>query len=204
MKVTRAAAAALAVVLGLGVAACSGSPGTSAASSTSASSSAPSSSAPESSTDPTEEAKSQAVALIPTYLRTIDDLYLDSTRSLDDIYDVAVAPEATAEATAIGAFRSQGYRQVGRSELVTASASSVDLTNDPAASPSPVLPSVVVTACVDVSQVQATDQSGMSVVAPDRPRYLIQRLTVVNTDYPDASSWRVSAAPNTQAQSCDG
>ncbi|WP_254781868.1 hypothetical protein [Modestobacter sp. DSM 44400] len=162
------------------------------------------SSATESSTDPAEGAKVQAVGLIPTYLRTIDDLYLEPSRSLDDIYDVAVAPEATAEATAIETFRAQGYRQVGRSQLVTTSASSVDLTNDPAASPSPVLPNVVVTACVDVSQVQAIDQSGTSVVPPDRPRYLVQRLTVVNTNYPDATSWRVSAAPNAQAQSCDG
>jgi hypothetical protein len=200
---TRPAAAAFAAVVGLGVAACSTSPGAPVASSPPASSSTPSSSAPQRSTDPTEEARSQAVALIPSYLRTIDDLYLDSARPLDDIYDVAVAPEATAEASAIGAFRSQGYRQIGRSELVTASASSVDLAGDPAASPAPEFPSVLVTACVDVSQVQAIDQGGTSVVAPDRPRYLIQRLTVVNANYPDASSWRVSAAPNTQAQSCD-
>jgi hypothetical protein len=117
---------------------------------------------------------------------------------------VAVTPEATAQATAIGTFRSQGFRQVGRSELVTATAESVDLTSDPAASPSPIFPTVVVTACLDVSQVQATDASGNSVVPADRPRYLIARLTVVNPDYPDASSWRVSEAPNRQAQSCDG
>jgi hypothetical protein len=201
---TRPATAALAIAVGVCVAGCSAAPRDSAASSPPATSRAPSSGASSSSTDPTDEAKSQAVALIPTYLRTIDDLYLDAMRPVDDIYDVAVAPEATAEATAIGAFRSQGYRQVGRSELVTASASSVDLTDDPAASPAPSLPRVVVIACVDVSQVQAIDASGASVVAPDRARYLIQRLTVVNTNYPEASSWRVSAAPNTQAQSCDG
>jgi hypothetical protein len=204
MTAKRTAAAPLAVLVALGVAACSGSSGTPAPSSIPEASGAPSSSASETSTNATKDAESQAVALIPTYLRTIDDLYLDSSRSLDDIYTVAVAPEATAEATAIGTFRTQGNRQVGRSQLVTASAGSVDLTTDPAASPSSVLPSVVVTACVDVSRVKATDAVGTSVVPPDRPKYLLQQLTVVNTNYPDPSSWRVSAAPNTQAQSCDG
>ncbi|WP_092195916.1 hypothetical protein [Blastococcus tunisiensis] len=150
-----------------------------------------------------EEAQALAVALVPDYLGTIDDLYLDPSLPLDGIHQVAVAPEATAQATAIGKFRSQGYRQTGRSQLVAASAVSVDLSNSPAASPSPAFPTVVVTACVDVSQVGAVDATGQSIVPPDRPRYLIQQLTVVNPDYPDTSSWRVSEAPNRQAESCD-
>ncbi|RBY95262.1 hypothetical protein DQ237_14370 [Blastococcus sp. TF02-8] len=153
---------------------------------------------------PAEEAQELAVDLVPEYLRMIDDLYLDPSLALDGIYEVAVAPEATAQATAIGKFRSQGYRQTGRSQLVTASAVSVDLSNDPAASPSPVFPTVVVSACVDVSQVDAVDATGESIVPPDRPRYLVQQLTVVNPDYPDTSSWRVSEAPNRQAESCEG
>ncbi|CCG02716.1 conserved protein of unknown function; putative acyltransferase domain [Blastococcus saxobsidens DD2] len=153
---------------------------------------------------PAEEAQELAVDLVPEYLRMIDDLYLDPSLALDGIYEVAVAPEATAQATGIGKFRSQGYRQTGRSQLVTASAVSVDLSNDPAASPSPVFPTVVVSACVDVSQVDAVDATGQSIVPPDRPRYLVQQLTVVNPDYPDTSSWRVSEAPNRQAESCDG
>ena len=134
---------------------------------------------------PAEEAQELAVALVPDYLETIDDLYLDPSLPLDGIHQVAVAPEATAQATAIGKFRSQGYRQTGRSQLVTASAVSVDLSNRPAASPSPVFPTVVVTACVDVSEVGAVDATGQSIVPPDRPRYLIQQLTAVNPHYPD-------------------
>jgi hypothetical protein len=203
MTAARTVVAALAAVLSLGVAACSSSSDAPAAPSTSMEPSAPTSAASSSSTDPTDVAEAQVIALVPTYLQVIDDLYLDATRSLDDLYSVAVAAEATSEATAIGTFRAQDYRQVGRSKLVTTSVSSIDLTNDPAASPSPVLPTVVVTACVDVSQVQATDAAGASVVPADRPDYLVAQLTVVNIDYPDASSWRVSAAPNSQARSCD-
>ena len=202
MRVTRAAATAVVAAV-LTVSGCSSSGN---GSSTAPISTAPgsSSSAAPSPADPSTDAEAQAVAFVPTYVRTIDDLYLDPARPLDDLYEVAVAPEATAQATAIGTFRSQGYRQVGWSQVVTATADSVDLTTDPAASPSPTLPTVVVTACVDVSQVQATDASGTSVIPADRPRYLVARLTVVNPNYPDASSWRVSEAPNRQAQSCDG
>jgi hypothetical protein len=153
--------------------------------------------------NPAEDAQTRAIALIPTYLRTIDDLYLDPSRPLDDIYEVAVDSEATAQATAIGMFRSQGYRQIGRAQLVTATADSVDLEGDPAASPSPTLPTVLVTTCVDVSQVQAVDGAGNPVVPTGGPTHLIARLVVVNLQYPDASSWRVSEASNTQAQSCD-
>ena len=201
---TRARAAALAVLLASGVAACSSSPEPSTAPSPPTTSSPAASTAATTSTDPGGEAEAQALALVPTYFQVIDDLYLDPSRSLDDVYRVAVAPEATSEATAIQTFRSQGYRQAGRAQLVRTAVSSADLTGDDAASPAPVLPTVIVTACVDLSQVQATDANGVSVVPADRPRYLIAQVSVVNIDYPDSASWRVSAAPNTQAQSCDG
>lgn len=204
MTVMRAAAGAAAVLLALTASGCSSSsdPGSSS-SPTSGTSTSQTPSPSPTTRSPAEEAQALAVALVPDYLGTIDDLYLDPSLPLDGIYQVAVAPEATAQATAIGKFRSQGYRQTGRSQLVTASAASVDLSNSPAASPSPVFPTVVVTACVDVSQVDAVDATGQSIVPPDRPRYLVQQLTVVNPDYPDTSSWRVSEAPNRQAESCD-
>ena len=205
MTVTRTAAAVAAVVLGLTASGCSSSsdPGPSS-SPTSTTSTSQTSSAPRTSPSPTQDAQAQAVAFVPTYLQKIDDLYLDRSLPLDEIYQVAVAPDAVTEATAIGKFRAEGYRQTGRVQLVTASADIVDLTNSPAASPSPVLPTVVVTACVDVSQVSAVDATGQSIVPAGRPRYLIEELSVVNPHYPDPSSWRVSEASNRQAQSCDG
>lgn len=201
----RATAGAAAVLLALTTLGCSSSsdPGSSSAPTAGTSSSQTSSPSPTT-PSPAEEAETLAVALVPDYLGTIDDLYLDPSLPLDGIHQVAVAPEATAQATAIGKFRSQGYRQTGRSQLVSASAGSVDLSNNPAASPSPVFPTVVVTACVDVGEVDAVDVSGASIVPSGRPRYLVQQLTVVNPDYPDTSSWRVSEAPNRQAESCDG
>lgn len=197
----RTAATTLAVV-GLAVSACSSSPDPSQPSA----SATPSHSITATATEPDAQqaARTQVIAFIPAYLRMIDDLHSDANRPLDDIYQVATTPEANTEATAIGKFRAQGYRQTGRSRLVAASAESVSLGTSASASPSPSAPTVVVRACVDVSQVDAVDLSGHSVVAPGRPDYLIEELTVVNPHYPDASSWRVSQAPNRQAQSCGG
>ena len=192
------------MVIGLMVSGCSSSADGSSTSSASETSAAPSSSAAPTTANPSQVAESQAVAFVPTYVGAIDDLYLDPSRALDDIYQVAVAPDAVAEATAIGKFRAQSYRQTGRVQLVSASADSVDLTNSPAASPSPVLPSVAVTACLDVSQVDAVDATGQSIVPADRPQYLVEQLTMVNPHYPDPSSWRVSTASNRQARSCGG
>jgi hypothetical protein len=203
VSVKRTAAGAAAVVMALTALGCSSSDPDSSSAPTSETSTSQTPSPSPTASSAAEEAQALAVALVPDYLGTIDDLYLDPSLPLDGIHEVAVAPEATAQATAIGRFRSQGYRQTGRSQLVTASAASADLSNSPAASPSPVFPTVVVTACVDVGQVGAVDASGTSIVPSGRPRYLIQQLTVVNPDYPDTSSWRISDAPNRQAQSCD-
>ena len=89
---------------------------------------------------------------------------------------MAVAPDATTEAKAIGKFRAQGYRQEGRSQLVNTSAKSVNLGNDSSALSSS-LPTVVVSACIDVGQVGAVNASGMSVVPAERPKYLIEQLS---------------------------
>src|SRR3954469_15370685 len=108
---TRAAAAAAAVVLGLTVSACSSSGDASSTAATSATSSSPSWSAAPTTANPSQDAQSQAVAFVPTYLGTIDDLYLDPSRALDDIYQIAVAPDAVAGAPGMG---SSALRVTGR------------------------------------------------------------------------------------------
>ncbi|WP_299960148.1 hypothetical protein [uncultured Modestobacter sp.] len=204
MTSMRTVAAGVALLVVPFVSSCSSSGPSSSTEPSALTSSSPSSNTPTVAPDPGQDARSEALALVPSYLRAIDDLYLDPSRALDELYEVTVAPEAAAQATAIAQFRSQGSRQTGRAQLVTAAAGEVDLTSEPGATPSPVLPTVVVTACVDVSQVQAVDSAGTSIVAPSRPDYLIEQLTIVNINYPDPASWRVSEAPNTQAQTCDG
>jgi hypothetical protein len=202
VAVRRATATAAAVVLGLTVSGCSSS-GDASSTALTSSTSSPSSSAAPTVANPSQDAQSEAVAFVSTYLGMIDDLRLDPSRPLDDIYQVAVAPEATAQASAIGELRSQDYRQTGRSRLVTAAVEGAPGNSDAAAAP-PGLPTVVVSACVDVTDVGAVDAAGQSVVPPGRPGFLIAQLTMVNPRQIDASSWRVSEAVNRQAQSCSG
>jgi hypothetical protein len=202
VAVRRATATAAAVVLGLTVSGCSSS-GDASSTALTSSTSSPSSSAAPTAANRSQDAQSEAVAFVPTYLGMIDDLRLDPSRPLDDIYQVAVAPEATAQASAIGELRSQDYRQTGRSRLVTAAVEGAPGNSDAAAAP-PGLPTVVVSACVDVTDVGAVDAAGQSVVPPGRPGFLIAQLTMVNPRQIDASSWRVSEAVNRQAQSCSG
>ena len=198
---------ALALALVAALSACQGSstptadPSTSATSEPTSTSPDPTSPSPTS-TSPTDEASARAIALVPNYLKTIDDLYSDQTLPLNRLYDVAVTPEVTREASAIGRFRARGYRLTGRSKLVKTTVRTVSLTDHPSASPSPRVPIVSVTACVDVSGVQAFDKTGKSVVPKNRPKYLIERLTITNREYPDQTGWRVSHAPNKQAASC--
>ena len=197
-------AAALVVVTG-----CSSSGGgkptdnpTSSPPSTSSSASdSPSSSSPPAT--PSEVAATQAEAFVPTYLAELDKLYLDPTKPLNDIYQVATGDDARTEIVGIGKFRSQNYRQTGSSVLVHVTAGKVDLANNPKANP-PKYPSVSITACVDVGGVGAVDAKGKSIVPPNRKKYLISTLTIVNIKYPSNASWRVSAAPNRQADSCSG
>jgi hypothetical protein len=155
-------------------------------------------------TSPAAEASAQAVALVPIYLKTIDDLFLDPTLSLNRLHNVTVSPEFLIEASGIAKFRGRDYRQIGKVRLVKTSVIRVSLVNRPRASPSPHWPTVWVTTCVDVSGVQAYDANGTSVLQPGRPDFVIQRLTVTNPQFPDRTGWRVSHAPNEQAASCDG
>jgi hypothetical protein len=202
VAVRRATATAAAVVLGLTVSGCSSS-GDASSTALTSSTSSPSSSPAPTTANPSQEAQSEAVAFVSTYLGMVDDLRLDPSRPLDDIYQVAVAPEATAQASAVGELRSRGYRQTGLSRVVTAAVVGAPESSG-AAAPSSALLTVVVNACVDVRQVGAVNAAGQSVVPPGRPGYLIEQLTVVNPRHPDAASWRVSEAVNRQAQSCSG
>lgn len=201
MKGIRRVATTTLALLGLSVSACSSSTRVSEA---------PASTAPHESTssaastgaDTTPSVRDSVLAFVPTYVRTLDDLRTDPTQPLDDIYQVAVAPEATAEATSIGRLRSNGYRQTGRSQLVKASIVDATATAPASSGSSASASSVVVNACLDVGQVDAVDQQGKSVLPSGRPRYLIEQLTVVNSRESDPAAWRVSQAPNSQAQSC--
>lgn len=163
----------------------------------------PTPSTPSPSTSPADVAEQQATAFVPIYLAELDKLYSDPTVSINDIYRVAVQPESTREATAIARLRSANERQTGTSQLVKTSGASVHMAGLGGTSGTAKYPTVQLTACVDVSGVSVKDAKGKVLGSASRPKYLVESLTIVNIKYPDASGWRVSAAPNKQANTCD-
>jgi len=177
------------------LAACSGSD----APAESAESSSSTSVARSTTADPEQLAVEEATALVTAYWRTVDQLYSDPTLPIDTVYEVAVDPEAASEAAAIQTFRASGYTQTGQSRVVSVTPGAVDI----AAAAGDLL-SVQITACIDVTQVGATSSDGAALTPAQRSPFLVSELTIVNTAYPDSSSWRVSSAPNTQAQACPG
>ena len=156
-----------------------------------------------SATDANSIAARQATAFVPTYLAGLDKLYSDPTDSINDIYLVAVQPEATNEALGIAKYRASNYRQSGSQHLITVSGPSVHMSGLGGNSGNASYPTVQLTACVDVSAVTVTDAQGERVGNPDKPTYLIESLTIVNINYPAAAGWRVSDAPNRPASACD-
>ena len=154
--------------------------------------------------DPSRAAIDEATALIPKYLETLDKLYNNPAVSLDGIHNVAIQPESTVEAVAIGKFRAGGYRGVGRTKLVSTSAASAYLNGLGGSGPTAKSPAVKVTACVDVSGSGATDAKGKAVGDPKKAKYLLEKLTIVKVNFSGTIGWRVSNAPNSEASSCGG
>jgi hypothetical protein len=139
---------------------------------------------------------------VPTYEAELDRLYSDPTISINDIYLVAVQPEATDDALGIAKYRAADFRQTGAQKLVKLSGISVHMSGLGGTSANAKYPAVKLTACVDVSGVKVTDARGKPVGNPNNPKYLLESLTIVNIKYPSVTGWRVSDAPNKQANSC--
>lgn len=154
--------------------------------------------------DPSKAAIDDAVALIPTYLKTLDKLHNDPAAPLDEIHNVAIEPEFSVEAVAIGRFRAAGYRGYGQTELVSTSGAIAHLTGLGGSTPTAKSPTVKVTACVDVSKAGAKDAKGKAVGDPKRAKYLVEKLTIVKVNFSGTTGWRVSNAPNSEASSCGG
>ena len=149
-----------------------------------------------------EVAKAQALAMLPAYYKTLDRMYDDPTLPLNEIYKVAVQPNALEEIKAVGTNRARGNRSSGFAKLVRATVTGVNLYADPKAKPTPLFPSVNVASCIDVSGVTGTDDKGRSLVPKDRPPYLVEQLTIVNLGYPHKAFWRVRMRRNKEAAAC--
>jgi hypothetical protein len=158
---------------------------------------------PTASTDPTprQRAASAAVTQIRRYELLIDDLTLHRKLSLDRLYTVATQPDVTDEIAFLNHFRSANDRQVGRVDVTSMRVQKVSLGNRPGARPRR-MPTVEITACLDVSHVRAFGPTGRSIVPKSRKPYYLTRLRLVNVKYPDPKSWLVSKISAIEERSC--
>jgi hypothetical protein len=196
-------AAAAAAIAATAVSACSSSPKTppnSPPDSTSPATTAiRSTSAPAPS--PSDRAKTAAIKTVSDYFALLDRVATNPNVPLNDLHTVSIEPDFPIIASDYGRNRSLGYKQTGTTKVVRAVATRVTLTNSPSAQP-PVYPIVTVTACIDVSSVVLKDSHGARVGIANRPNFYVEKMTLINPSYPDASSWRVSNLTNKAAPSC--
>lgn len=145
----------------------------------------------------------QALALVPQYYATLDKLKIDPSASPNDVYTVAIAPDAATTIKLLNEYRSAGDKQSGTTKVVTSRATGVDATYEPTANPA-VYPSVQVIACLDVTNVRVSDMAGKRVGPANRPDFYVEKLTIINPAYPSKTGWKVRNTTNAGVSSCAG
>ncbi|WP_448071097.1 hypothetical protein [Georgenia yuyongxinii] len=133
----------------------------------------------------------------------IDQLGLDPSVPLTALDDVAISKDLSVRQRQFERERRDGWIQTGETEIVELKVQSVNLDNsDPAAG---LVPAVQVDVCVDVTEVDVRDASGISVVRADRPDTNWTRHTVSNYswDTDPEGAWRVSTSVDLEQAPCE-
>ncbi len=102
---------------------------------------------------------------------------------------------------ALGGAKQMRTRVSGDISLLSVRQKSVNLTNNPSATP-PVIPEVVFRVCTDVSSYNIVDKDGKSIVPPDRKPHVLVDVSVLNYKYPDPAEWRVGLVTPVKDESC--
>jgi hypothetical protein len=168
--------------------------------SASSSPSAPTTSA--SPTSPSDAATADATSTTRSYFAVVDDLRSDPTAGLKPLKSVATGAQLNAIQTLIRRQRSEGQHQTGTTAISELTVQSVNLDNsDPNAGK---VPTVVIDVCWDVTKVDVLDESGESIVSPDRPDIGWTRYTVANYEYAadPTGGWRVATGQDLKKAPC--
>jgi len=94
---------------------------------------------------------------VVTYWAVVDDLAANPTKSPNLLDPVARDQARAQRQIALGTYAAKGWRQSGKAALSDVKATSKDGKT------------FIVTACVDVSDIDFVDEKGASQVNPDRP-----------------------------------
>lgn len=148
-------------------------------------------------------AVADATSKLTEYFATVDALGQDPTAALDPLESVAISTQLSAERRLLESQHRRGERQVGETAVAELMVQSVNLDNsDPAAGR---VPTVVIDACWDVSDVDVLDKDGASIVLPDRPDTGWTRYTIANYGFDSDSTggWRVASGQDLERAPCD-
>lgn len=121
---------------------------------------------------------------------------------MKQLSSVATSTQLAAQRRLLASERSQGLHQVGATTVAGLTVQSVSLDNsDPSAGQ---VPTVTVDVCWDVSDVDIVDESGKSVVSPERASTGWTRYTVANYHWSENSSggWRIATGQDLKQTPC--
>lgn len=153
-------------------------------------------------TSPSDAATADATSAVSDYFAVVDQLRSDPAAGLNQLKSVATSAQLTAVETLIRRQRDEGQRQTGTTAISELTVQSVSLDNsDPEAGK---VPTVVIDVCWDVSKVDVLDESGKSIVSPDRPDTGWTRYTVANYEYAadPTGGWRVATGQDLEQTPC--
>lgn len=164
---------------------------------------APSSSITTSPPSDSEVASEAASETVRAYYAVRDELRQDADASLGKLETVAISTELSAQQNLFRRERKEGLHQVGTTTIAELTVQAVSLDNsDPKVGK---VPTVQVDVCYDVSDVDVLDDSGKSVVSPDRADTGWIRYTVANYEWDSdpTDAWRVATSENIERTPCD-
>lgn len=153
-------------------------------------------------TSPTEAAAADATTAMTTYYAVLNELRSDPATDLKMLETVVVGAQLNAVETLVRRQRDASQRQTGTTVIGAVKVESVNLDNsDP---DSGKVPTVVIDVCWDVTEVDILDDSGTSIVSPDRPETGWTRFTVANYDYAadPSGGWRVATGQDLEKTPC--
>lgn len=186
------AAALLAALAGCNSASEAAPPGVKTAS-PSASPSPTSSSSPVATAPATAEQQAAVLAqqTVHQYLLVTDQLGADPSGDPAVLKTVAVGSSLVEANNAVINSRAKARHQIGGTAVVSMTVDRVDLRLDAQRQP-PVIPTVAVKICYDVSGLNVVDGTGKSVVTTERKDRALEVFGVANYNYPDPKGWRVA------------
>jgi hypothetical protein len=140
---------------------------------------------------PKEKAAEAAKQAIRDYYRVSNATTAHAHRVSEKVFPrVAVYQGINELHNQLVTYRREGIRTVGTPVITDMKVRTVKLAYKPNQQP-PLIPTVVIDICNDVSEANVVDKTGHSVVDPSRPDSFQIQIWVYNYDWPDSDGWKV-------------